>query len=285
MVGIGFVTRAAPLLAGVAACAFSVLSARAEALDVHYDISLIGLPLGKATLTGEVDPRRYSLTIQARLTGLAGLVTGGRGAGTATGQLRETRVLPANFAVTSAAGADSRTVRMALPAGAVKAVEIVPPLEEKPDRVPVQAEHKRGVVDPIGAMLMPLPAGTSPTDPAACARSIPVFDGAARFDVKLSYETTRRVENEGFTGDVIVCKARYVPIAGHRPTRPATQFMIDNKDMEVWLAPLGRTGLLAPYRISIRTMIGTTVVEASRFPVAQADPVVTGSTRRKQAAR
>lgn len=273
------------LLALAATCAMTS-AALADALEVKYDISLIGLPLGQATMTGDVDPARYSVTIQAKLTGLAGMVTGGRGAGTGVGTVRNARLLPATFAVTSAAGEDQRTVRMSLPGGSVKSVEIIPPIEDKPDRVPVSESHKRGVLDPIGAMLMPLPAGISPTSPAACERTLPVFDGAARFDIKLSFAGVRSIDKDGYRGDVVVCKARYVPIAGHRTERKATKFMTDNKDMEVWLAPLGRSGLLAPYRISIRTMIGTTVLQASRFSVdgstemVKAGSSVTGSTRR-----
>jgi hypothetical protein len=265
--------------------------ALADAINIQYDISLLGVPIGSATMSGEVDSAQYSLAIQAKLTGLVGLATGGRGAGTAVGSIRNAKVLPSTFAVTSAAGDDQRTVRMSLPGGSVKSVEILPPLEEKPDRVPVNDTHKRGVLDPIGAMVMPLAAGVSPTDPSACNRTLPVFDGAARFDIKLSFGGVRKIEKDGYRGDVLVCKARYVPIAGHRTERKATKFMAENKDIDVWLAPIGNSGFLAPYRVSIRTMIGTTVLQASRFAVSGAaqpakdSPTVTGSTPRQQAAQ
>jgi hypothetical protein len=44
--------------------------------------------------------------------------------------------------------------------------------------------------------------------------------------------------------------------------------MADNKDLEVWLAPIDGARVLMPYRVSVRTMIGTTVIEASEFSVA-----------------
>lgn len=257
-------------LRGAAIAAFVVsgaVMAQAGSLDVEYDISLLGLPLGKATMTGKVERSRYAVQIQAKLTGLAGMISGGRGAGTASGTIAGVRVAPTSFAVTSRAGKDQRTVRMSLPGGAVRAVDIVPPIDVHPDRVPVDNAHKRGVVDPIGALLMPVRTGVAPGDPAICDRTIPVFDGAARFDVKLIPSGSKAIQTAGFTGDVAVCKARYVPIAGHRPSRKATQFMAENEDLEVWLAPLGSTGLVAPYRISIRTMVGTTVLQASRFAV------------------
>jgi hypothetical protein len=75
------------------------------------------------------------------------------------------------------------------------------------------------------------------------------------------------VSAKGYDGPVAVCAARYVPISGHRRDRPATKFMADNKDLEVWLAPIARDHLLFPFRVSVRTMIGTTVVEASEFRV------------------
>ena len=43
--------------------------------------------------------------------------------------------------------------------------------------------------------------------------------------------------------------------------------MAENKDIEVWLAPVGGQALL-PFRISVRTMIGTAIAEATEFTVA-----------------
>jgi hypothetical protein len=56
-----------------------------------------------------------------------------------------------------------------------------------------------------------------------------------------------------------------VPIAGHRTERPGTKFMQDNREMSVWLAPVQGTQVLAPLRIVVQTMVGMSVVEASRW--------------------
>ena len=77
------------------------------------------------------------------------------------------------------------------------------------------------------------------------------------------------MKTKGYEGPVLVCAARYVPISGHRKDRPATKFMADNKDLEVWLAPIEHDHVLMPYRVSARTMIGTTVIEASEFKVQE----------------
>jgi UTP:GlnB (protein PII) uridylyltransferase len=68
---------------------------------------------------------------------------------------------------------------------------------------------------------------------------------------------------KGYEGPVAVCSARYVAVAGHRPDRPATKFMENNKEMEVWLAPVSESRITVPLRISVATMVGTTVIEAT----------------------
>ena len=132
----------------------------------------------------------------------------------------------------------TRTIRMALAGNAVTGVDISPPYEDKPDRVPLGPGDEKGVVDPVGAVIIPAPASGPIVSPAACDRKVPIFDGYTRFDIDLTYVGERRVATKGYEGPVVVCAARYVPIAGHRRDRPATKFMADNKDLEVWLAPI-----------------------------------------------
>ena len=158
-----------------------------------------------------------------------------------------------------------RTIRMALAGNAVTGVDISPPFDDKPDRVPLGPGDKQNVVDPVGAVVIPAPRSEPLVSPAACNRKIPIFDGYTRFDIDLTYVGERSVKAEGYDGPVVVCSARYVPISGHRRDRPATKFMADNKDLEVWLAPIESDHVLIPFRVSVRTMIGTTVVEASEF--------------------
>ena len=245
-------------------------AAAGQTLTVDYGISLAGLPLGSADLATTVEGSKYKMQVGAKLTGLAGLLTGGRGAATAAGALSGSQPVPASFAVTSRSSNDQRTVRMGLNGGSVAALEITPPLDEKPDRVPLKESHKRAVLDPVSALLMPVAGKGAPTDPGQCNRTLPIFDGAARFDVVLSYGETKQVEKPGYVGPVLVCNARYVPIAGHRALRPSTKFMQDNQDMQVWLAPVEGTRLLVPLRIAVRTMVGMSVIEAIRWGL-QAD--------------
>ena len=88
-----------------------------------------------------------------------------------------------------------------------------------------------------------------------------------RFDIALSYKRLQQVATPAYTGPVAVCGARYKPIAGYRPDRPANKFMIDNKDMEVWLAPVGTTRFVFPYRVAVMSMIGMVTIEADQVSI------------------
>jgi len=253
--------------AGMAAAIVGAAGACADVLHVTYRVSLIGLPIGAVNLNADLTPTSYSIQGDAKLTGLARLLNNARGASAGNGAIVQGHVSPATFATIAASSNMTRTIRMALAGNAVTGVDISPPYEDRPDRVPLGPGDEKGVVDPVGAVIIPAPASGPIVSPAACDRKVPIFDGYTRFDIDLTYVGERRVATKGYEGPVVICAARYVPIAGHRRDRPATKFMADNKDLEVWLAPIERDHVLIPFRVSVRTMIGTTVVEATEFRV------------------
>ena len=127
----------------------------------------------------------------------------------------------------------------------------------------------RNIVDPVGAYVVPAPKSGPPLSAAACNRTLPIFDGYTRFDLHLSYAGEKTVKAKGYSGSVAVCSVRYVPIAGHRKDRPATKFMAENRDVQIWLAPVAGLPLLAPYRVSIKTMVGVLDIEATEFQVSK----------------
>jgi hypothetical protein len=246
--------------------AAAIVPATAADLKVDYRITLAGLTLGNADLRAKIDGDRYDLKMNAQLTGLAGLFTAsGRGGAVATGSLSGNRILTSGFSATGKSSGAERTVQMALSAGNTSEVRIEPPFEPRPDRVPIEEAHKKGIIDPLSAVLAVAPVKGKPDDPAACNRTLPVFDGTQRFNVILSYVETRRVQKPGYSGLVLVCNARYVPVAGHRPQRWAVKYMQDNRDMGVWLAPVEGTRVLVPMRINVQTYFGMSIVEAEKW--------------------
>lgn len=256
-----------PAFRAVGVLVASLCAAQAGTIEAQYTITLAGLTIGKANLSGALEDKGFALTMNAAFTGLVGAVARGQGAASARGGVLQGNALSDGFSITISSGEKSRVLQISASGGSIRAVAIEPPFEPQPNenRIPVKDQHKIGVVDPLGALVMPSRAA-DPMDKANCNRKLQVFDGTQRFDVVLSYVGTQQVKSdEGYSGPVLVCAARYVPIAGHRPDRKVLKFMAENRAMDTWLAPVNGGSVLVPYRISVRTMIGTSVIEARRF--------------------
>ncbi|MDB5591856.1 DUF3108 domain-containing protein [Enterovirga sp.] len=242
------------------------LPAAAAGLKVDYRILLGGLQLGTATFSGTFDDSRYDMRVNGQLTGLVGMFSGGsQGAASTRGQVSGARLVSSGFSATGRAGSKERTVQLGIAGGNVTAIEINPPFEDTEYRVPLVEASKRGIIDPLSGMVAVAANPARPTEAANCNRTVPVFDGTQRFDVVLSFVETRVVRKPGFTGSVLVCSARYIPVAGHKPSRASVKFMQEARDISVWLAPVEGTRFLAPIRISVPTLLGTTVVEADNW--------------------
>ena len=136
--------RTLPVLAGVfALCAPMIASsAQADQVKARYSVMLLGIPLGAASLDGEVGASGYKIAVNAKLSGLAAMVSSSRGAATAAGSFLKGVIIPSAYANTSANSKETRTVRIAMQNGAVKGVDISPPIDPVPDRVPLtEAPH------------------------------------------------------------------------------------------------------------------------------------------------
>jgi hypothetical protein len=255
--------------AALACLACAAAPACAETLKAHFALSLMGLSIGSAFASGVVDPKNYRIDISMKTTGLANLVNSTRGAATASGGLTAAGPSPASYANTTSNSEETRTVRMLLSGNSVRSVEVKPAPWDVDARIPVGEAEKRRIVDPVSALIMSVPAGQELTGPAACERTISVFDGVTRFDVRLAYAGAHQAETRGYSGPVSVCRARYTPIAGHRPDSSSTRYMAANHDMNVWLAPLPDAHVVVPIHIDIATAAGKLVIDAAEFQIGQ----------------
>lgn len=254
-----------------AALALSGAAADAATLKADYTITLEGLSLGNAAFDGTFDDSRYDMKLSGQLTGLIGAFSGSaRGSAAARGAVSGSRLASGGFSASARAGLGERTVQVGIANGNVTQVEINPPFEAQGERVPLTEGSMRGITDPLSGIVGLVQNAAKPTAAENCNRTIPVFDGTQRFNVVLGGGDTRIVRRPGgYTGPVLVCSIRYVPVAGHRTDRESVKFMQDNRDMSVWLAPVEGTRVLVPLRISVKTMLGTSIVEAATWKVAK----------------
>ena len=238
---------------------------RSGSVEASYTMGLNGITIGRFTLDAQVERANYTMSIRGTTSGLSRLVSDGTGLLKSSGQIVGASVKPDDYYLdTTENGQTSSVVNMRMRQGTIVSVAALPPLPVKADRVPLLPQHKHKIIDPLSAMIAPLyPANMG----RACNRTIPVFDGWQRFDIRLFYKSTAEVKGEGgsYSGTVYVCGARYVPVAGHRPSRDAVKFMEANTNLEVWLAPAPEIGLMLPFRMQIGTEAGVLTIHASRF--------------------
>lgn len=265
-------SRPHALLVAAVSALLACGSAGAQAqgkLEARYTVSLAGIPLGTGMWVIDIAPDQYTAVASGRTTGLVKLISDGSGSGGAHGTVQGASLMPTSYASSTTTDKHSDEVRMTLRAGTVKDVLAEPPLIPSPDRVPVTEAHRKGVTDPMSAMIIPVPGNGDVLTPDACKHKLAIFDGRQRADIDLAFKRMDRVKaDKGYQGPVVVCTVLYRPIAGHRPERPAIKYLVEQRDMEMWLAPIAGTRVLVPFRFSVPTPFGLGVLQATYF-VAQ----------------
>ncbi|OYX87844.1 MAG: hypothetical protein B7Y71_01305 [Xanthobacter sp. 35-67-6] len=244
-------------------------------LDAKYSLSVGGVEIGRATLVAEATGTSYEIAATGRITGVLRAVSSGKGSVAARGAIGMGKVEPKVFAVAAEADGKAEGVRFAVANNAVKELVVEPPIKPLPDRVEITEAHLTNVIDPMSGAFVYVPGTVDMLSAAACDRSIPVFDGRQRYDITLTYLRVEQVKlAKDYSGPAVVCRAAYTPVAGHRPTRYTVRYMQENKEMYVWLVPVAGTRLLAPFKVSVATMIGTAILEATAFKtVVKENPV------------
>jgi hypothetical protein len=69
----------------------------------------------------------------------------------------------------------------------------------------------------------------------------------------------------GYQGPAVVCLVQFVPVAGYVPSRAALKYLVAQRDIEVYLAPLMGTRILVPFKLTVPTPLGQGVIEATQF--------------------
>jgi hypothetical protein len=242
-------------------------------LDARYTASLAGVAIGKGAWVVEIGDDQFTAAASGMTTGLLRVFATGQGSGASRGLVRGDNLIPTTYA--SSVNNDKRVeeLRIVLSAGNVKDLMVEPPTVPNPARIPLTDAHRRGVTDPMSAGLMRVAGSGDPVSPEACRRTIPVFDGRMRFDLHLSFKRLDKVQAEkGYQGPVAVCAVQFVPVAGYVPDRAAIKYLMAQREMEMWLAPIAGTRIVVPYRLSLQTPLGQGVLEATQFITAASPP-------------
>jgi hypothetical protein len=71
--------------------------------------------------------------------------------------------------------------------------------------------------------------------------------------------------SEVLEGAGLVCNIVLRPISGHRADSAIMKYVAGRRDMEITFAPIPGTRFLAPFRLSVPTLLGTLAVQATQF--------------------
>jgi hypothetical protein len=239
-------------------------------LDASYTISFARIPVGEITATGVFGQNEYAISARARAGGvLKALLVDGEASFSTQGTIKDGHPVSTTFTSKIVSNTETSDVTMVLDEGNVKELAAAPPPSS--DRVPVANYNRQGIVDPLTALLFSAAAAGEGLSQEACRRTLPIFDGHQRYDLKLAFKRMDEMKAEkGYAGPVVVCSVRYEPIAGHRANIPLVKYLSEGREMEIALAPIAGTRLLAPFRLSVVSTLANLMIEANRFETIMA---------------
>jgi hypothetical protein len=225
-------------------------------VDADFTIHVGGLLFIQGSFSAMLDSDTYRLAANMGTAGTTRRFYPADYKLTSEGRLADESVKPRHYVSDSTSRDSARVVTMTYGKDGMPRLSAVPPYDPG-DLGDVMPSLQQGTQDPVSAFLMPVAASENP-----CKRTIPVFDGKRRYDLKLAYEGTKEMTPRGLGKpvDAIVCTIRYVAIAPVEK-RKFTDMLRRNDDMKVWLAPFDGGRVYMPVRFQLRTPLGGAVME------------------------
>jgi len=259
--------RRTALACGAAvALLFAPCAATAEVrLEAYYVVSVSGLIVGESTWSADIGTDQYTARAKSRMKGVARWLVRGEATATVHGVITDGRLMTTEFTSKADTDDEKSETRMTVEAGQARDITDTSS-EGVRDRVPVPEEHRHNIIDPISAMIIPAAPEGNALPRAACERTLPVFDGRRRYDLKLAFKRMDTVKAvAGYAGPAVVCTMKMQPLSGHRAGGLLVAYLTEGRDMELWLAPIIGTHLLAPFRIAVGGVVTPITMQATRF--------------------
>jgi hypothetical protein len=268
------VSRPTTMLVAALVCGvLATVSARAQGkLKAHYTIAMTGVTIGEIVWLVDIGDTTYTTTASGKASGVLSKLVNGQGAVAAHGTIAADRLNPSSFTSTITDDDGTITSQITFTNG-VATETVVPQPPARTDRVPVTEADRRSVADPLSAVLMPAQLNGDTMAASDCNRTLKVFDGRRRYNLALSYNRMDNVKIErGYSGPVLVCSVVLQPIAGYRTDSMIVKYVANQRNMELWFAPIAGTSVEAPVRVLMPTLIGTLRIQADQFEAVAAPP-------------
>lgn len=241
---------------------YAVSAAPAASAEIEhrtdYSIRLSGLPVATATFRSQFNGDRYKIYGSMQSAGLADIFSSTHGSTSVSGVVSRGRLHATSYSVDYRSGKRSRAIDVTFRNGNVVTASMTPPRKKPKNWVAVSKADMRAVLDPISGLIIPASG-------RVCPKTLPIFDGESRMDLKLSSKGTRPYSTKGFEGDAVVCGIRFVPKSGYRKGRHDVEYLRKLSTMEIWFAKAEAANVYAPVYVKIPTSLGPVTVSATRF--------------------
>lgn len=237
-------------------------------VKARYRLTFNGFEVGAYNFTSRYKDQTYSATGKTEISALFGAFKW-TGTFTGSGSVEKDGPRPVAYQMSYKTKKKTTSVKLGFDTSGITAIALVPNKPPPREAIKVTPDNLKHVFDPISAML----AISNATAADACNRTIPVFDGKARFDLRLSLkgrETLKEEHPSGQPRELVVCRVKYVPIAGHKP-KDFVNPWIDYDQIEIALRAIPSAGIYVPYRVSVPSTIGPAVMTAEQINIIAAD--------------
>ena len=150
-------------------------------------------------------------------------------------------------------------------------------LRQRP--LPRQPKHLVAIVDPLSAFLLGAATIEGRAPGGVCDRTLSIFDGLRRYDVKLEQQGTGTTVQKGLAGSTTVCRAVFQPVAGRIGEGNRARGASPSSGVDQITITFGRTSIMdlyIPISIQAQTRFGAASVLLTAFGV---DPARSAASR------
>jgi hypothetical protein len=251
-----------------------------EPTAAEYTLSIAGLPIGSGELSVTPNGSATAISLKGRVggaleigridanatvsrAGVAARTTSGSGKDATEANLASNgNGSNRQFFYTGKTPRGPGRIAMTVAGGNATAVDLDIPDATTARRVPVVAEHKRGISDPLVVLAALVPPGGVLTPEGLCGRTHQVFTGQVRFDLAggpASEVPAPRGAPEGWSATR--CKVAYTPVSGHRIDKDVAGARPRTATLVFVTSPDKRRAAL--WSLSVSSSFGTFAMTAS----------------------
>ena len=231
----------------------------AEHILITYNGRFLGLRVMKTVLRLGLNADAYLVRSEFRTVGLLGFFKDAEILANAEGARAEEGFAPHAYEHRNLKSKKNRVIKIDFPER-VATASVTPGFGEESAFAP--EEDRIGALDPISALTS---IGYAPGD--TCDRTVPVYDGKQRYDLRLVTQKREKIRTRGWEGEALRCDLYYDPISGFDPEDLAEPEVYE-RPFQIWFAEIA-DGHTVPVRLRGRVNGISVSVNARRVEITR----------------